>query len=102
MRGYGETDAPQGVENYRIEKLIDDVAGLIGVLGRERAVVIGHDWGGAVAWALALMRPEVVERLCVMNCPHPAKFLANVRNNPRQMMRSWYMAFFQIPFLPDA
>jgi pimeloyl-ACP methyl ester carboxylesterase len=102
MRGYGETDAPEGVQNYRIEKLIDDVVGLIGVLGRERAVVIGHDWGGMVAWGLALMRPEVVERLCVMNCPHPAKFLANVRSNPRQMMRSWYMAFFQIPFLPDA
>jgi len=102
MRGYGETDAPVGVANYRIEKLVDDVAGLIEALGRKQAVVVGHDWGGAVAWATALIRPAVVERLCVMNCPHPAKFLAHVRSNPRQMLRSWYMAFFQIPFIPDA
>jgi pimeloyl-ACP methyl ester carboxylesterase len=102
MRGYGETDAPAGVENYRIEKLVDDLAGLMKALGRKHAVVVGHDWGGAVAWATALIRPDVVERLCVMNCPHPAKFLAHLRSNPRQMMRSWYMAFFQLPFIPDA
>jgi len=102
MRGYGETDAPHGVANYRIEKLVDDVAGLVETLGRKRAVIVGHDWGGAVAWATALIRPEIVERLCVMNCPHLAKFLTNIRSNPRQMLRSWYMAFFQIPFLPDA
>src|SRR5580704_3377872 len=101
MRGYGETDAPRGVENYRMEKLVDDVAALIERLGRKSAVVVGHDWGGAVAWATALLRPELVDRLCVMNCPHPAKFLTNVRSNPRQMLRSWYMLFFQIPFLPD-
>jgi len=102
LRGYGETDAPIGTENYTIEKLADDVAGLIKALGRQRAIVIGHDWGGMVAWATALMRPGVVERLAVLNCPHPAKFLANIRSNPRQMLRSWYMLFFQIPFLPDA
>jgi epoxide hydrolase 4 len=102
MRGYGATDAPRGVENYRIEKLVGDVAGLIETLGRKRAVVVGHDWGGGVAWATALIRPDVVERLCVMNCPHPAKFVANLRSNPRQMLRSWYMAFFQVPFVPDA
>jgi epoxide hydrolase 4 len=102
MRGYGETDAPRGVENYRIEKLVDDVAGLIGRLGRQRAVIIGHDWGGAVAWATAMIRPEIVDRLCVMNCPHLAKFLTHVRSNRRQMLRSWYVAFFQIPWLPDA
>jgi pimeloyl-ACP methyl ester carboxylesterase len=101
MRGYGETDAPRGVENYRIEKLVDDVAALIERLGRKSAVVVGHDWGGAIAWATALIRPELVDRLCVMNCPHPAKFLTNVRSNPRQMLRSWYMLFFQIPLLPD-
>jgi pimeloyl-ACP methyl ester carboxylesterase len=102
MRGYGETDAPRGVENYRIEKLVDDVAALIERLGRKRAVIVGHDWGGAVAWATAMIRPELVDRLCVMNCPHLAKFLTHVRSNPRQMLRSWYMLFFQIPMLPDA
>jgi epoxide hydrolase 4 len=102
MRGYGETDAPRGVENYRIEKLVDDVAALIERLGRKRAVIVGHDWGGAVAWATAMIRPELVDRLCVMNCPHLAKFMTHVRSNPRQMLRSWYMLFFQIPLLPDA
>lgn len=102
MRGYGETDAPVGVGNYAIEKLVDDVACLIAALGRERAVIVGHDWGGAVAWAVALTRPEIVEQLCVMNCPHPAKFRENIKSNPRQMLRSWYVAFFQIPFIPDA
>jgi len=86
MRGYGETDAPEGVANYRIEKLVEDIAGLIGTLGRQRAHVVGHDWGGAVAWATAIGRPEVVERLAVLNCPHPARFRAHIRSNPRQML----------------
>jgi pimeloyl-ACP methyl ester carboxylesterase len=101
MRGYGETDAPRGIKNYRVEKLVGDVAGLIEALGHKQATVIGHDWGGAVAWATALIRPDVVERLCVMNCPHPARFRENIRANPRQMLRSWYMLFFQIPLLAD-
>jgi len=63
--------------------------------------VIGHDWGGAVAWASAMMRPDVVERLIVMNCPHPERMSYALRHNPRQMMRSWYMLFFQIPRLPE-
>jgi epoxide hydrolase 4 len=102
MRGYGETDAPIGIANYTIDKLVDDVAGLIKALGRERAILVGHDWGGAVAWAAAMMRPDVVERLIVMNCPHPAKFRANLPFNFRQMARSWYILFFQIPWLPEA
>jgi epoxide hydrolase 4 len=103
MRGYGETDAPVGVSNYTIDKLVDDVAGLISALGRRRAIVVGHDWGGIVAWATAMMRPEVVERLMVMNVPHPAKFRANLANfNFRQMARSWYILFFQLPWLPEA
>jgi pimeloyl-ACP methyl ester carboxylesterase len=101
MRGYGETDAPRGVKNYRIEKLVGDVAGLIEALGYQRATVVGHDWGGAVAWATAQIRPDRVERLCVMNCPHLRKFLEHVHSNPRQMLRSWYMLFFQLPLLAD-
>jgi epoxide hydrolase 4 len=102
MRGYGETDAPTGVENYRIEALVGDVTGLIEALGHRRAIVVGHDWGGAVAWATAMMRPDAVARLCVLNCPHPARFRSQLRSNPRQMLRSWYILFFQIPRLPDA
>ena len=102
LRGYGETDAPSGVANYTIEKLAGDVADLIAALGRERAIVVGHDWGGVIAWATALMRPEIVERLIVLNCPHPRKYLATIRRDPRQMLRSWYILFFQIPWLPEA
>jgi epoxide hydrolase 4 len=102
MRGYGETDAPAGVANYTLDKLVGDVTDLIEALGRSRATIIGHDWGGAVAWATALMRPDVVERLAVLNCPHLKRMSEELRRNPRQMLRSWYMAFFQIPRLPEA
>ena len=102
MRGYGETDAPRGKSNYTLDKLVGDVADLIEALGRKRAIVIGHDWGGGIAWATALMRPEVVERLVVMNCPHLKRFSEELRRNPRQMLRSWYVLFFQIPALPEA
>ena len=102
MRGYGETDAPRGVANYTLDKLVGDVTDLVHALGRERAVIVGHDWGGAVAWATALKRPEVVERLIVMNCPHLKRMSEELRHNARQMMRSWYMAFFQLPRLPEA
>ncbi len=102
MRGYGQTDAPRGVANYTLDKLVGDVAGLVHALGRERAVIVGHDWGGAVAWATALKRPEVVERLIVLNCPHLKRMSQELRRNWRQMLRSWYMAFFQLPWLPEA
>jgi pimeloyl-ACP methyl ester carboxylesterase len=101
MRGYGETDAPVGVRNYTLDKLVGDVADLIEALGHERAVVVGHDWGGAVAWATAMTRPEVVERLIVMNCPHLERMSYALRHNPRQMLRSWYMLFFQLPKIPE-
>ncbi len=102
MRGYGETDAPVGVANYTLEKLVGDVGDLIEALGHKRAVVVGHDWGGGVAWATALMRPDIVERLIVLNCPHLKRFSEELRRNPRQMLRSWYMLFFQLPALPEA
>ncbi len=102
MRGYGETDAPVGIENYTVEKLVGDVTDLIEAIGHRRAIVVGHDWGGGIAWATALMRPECVERLIVLNCPHPKRFSEELRRNPRQMLRSWYMLFFQIPALPEA
>jgi pimeloyl-ACP methyl ester carboxylesterase len=101
MRGYGETDAPAGVANYTLDKLVGDVADLIAALSHERATVIGHDWGGAVAWATAMMRPEIVERLVVMNCPHLERMSYALRHNPRQMLRSWYMLFFQLPRIPE-
>ncbi len=102
LRGYGESDAPVGIENYSLNKLIGDVGDLIEACGHQRAIVMAHDWGGAIAWATALQRPELVERLIVMNCPHLKKFRDNLRGNPRQMLKSWYILFFQIPRLPEA
>jgi pimeloyl-ACP methyl ester carboxylesterase len=101
LRGYGDTDAPRGVANYTLDKLVGDVADLIEALGRKSAVIVGHDWGGAIAWAAALRRPDLVQRLVVMNCPHLARFRDEIVRNPRQLLRSWYMLFFQLPWLPE-
>jgi pimeloyl-ACP methyl ester carboxylesterase len=101
LRGYGGTDAPRGVRNYTIEVLAGDVRDLIAHFGRDRAVIVGHDWGGAIAWAASLMHHEVVERLVVLNCPHPRQMQRHLRSNFRQLARSWYIFFFQIPWLPE-
>ncbi|HLH75775.1 MAG TPA: alpha/beta hydrolase [Candidatus Binataceae bacterium] len=101
LRGYGGSDAPRGVAKYRLEELVGDVVGLIERLGHGRATLIGHDWGGAIAWATALMHPECLERLIVLNCPHPLAFRRHLRSNPRQWRKSWYILFFQLPWLPE-
>ncbi|MDF1562768.1 MAG: alpha/beta fold hydrolase [Deltaproteobacteria bacterium] len=101
LRGYGESDKPEGVEAYSRPRLTADVAELIAALGYERAHVVGHDWGGAVAWMVAMYRPEVVERLVILNAPHPRAFAKHLRR-PGQLARSWYMFFFQLPWLPEA
>jgi pimeloyl-ACP methyl ester carboxylesterase len=98
MRGYGGTDK-QGP--FDLKTLSEDIAALIRALGREKATVVGHDWGGGVAWATAVYQPDVVERLAILNCPHPAALEARLRSNPRQLLRSWYMFFFLIPWLPE-
>lgn len=98
MRGYGGTDK-RGPFDF--DTLAKDVAGLVRALGRDQAVIVGHDWGGGVAWAAAFRQSAVVERLVVLNCPHPAVLARDLFRNPRQLARSWYMFFFQIPFLPE-
>jgi epoxide hydrolase 4 len=101
MRGYGQSDAPGDWREYRMETLAADVAGLIEALGEEKAFVVGHDWGAAVAWMVATLHPERVERLAILNVPHPDTMLRTLRRSPRQLRRSWYMFFFQIPRLPE-
>ncbi|NJL47394.1 MAG: alpha/beta hydrolase [Leptolyngbyaceae cyanobacterium SM2_5_2] len=100
LRGYNESDKPAGVEAYRLEVLIEDVAGAIRALGFERCTLVGHDWGGAIAWALAYAHPQRLDALITLNIPHPAKFAAGLRT-PQQLMRSWYIALFQLPLLPE-
>jgi epoxide hydrolase 4 len=100
MRGYNLSDKPKGVEGYALERLARDVERLIVALGEERAVVVGHDWGGIVAWAVAMLHPERVERLAILNVPHPERFSRGLRT-PRQLVKSSYAFFFQIPWLPE-
>ena len=101
LRGYNDSEKPRGVRAYSLAEVTADVAGLIEALGEREAVVVGHDWGGAIAWTVAMERPEVVRRLAILNCPHPAIFVQHLRENPRQMARSLYMLMFQIPRLPE-
>ncbi|HZR79793.1 MAG TPA: alpha/beta hydrolase [Candidatus Binatia bacterium] len=101
LRGYGESDRPAAIDAYRLDRLVGDVRGLVRALGRERAIVVAHDWGGGVAWALAMHHPDVCEKLVVCNCPHPAVMTRALRSSPRQLLKSWYMFFFQLPALPE-
>ena len=101
LRGYNESDKPPGVESYRPTVLVRDVAELIRSLGAGPAVVVGHDWGGIIAWLLVMSRPELVQKLVVLNAPHPATFAGEIRH-ARQFLRSWYAFFFQLPWLPEA
>ena len=98
QRGYNETDK-QGP--YDLDTLAADACALIEHAGERRAIVVGHDWGGAVAWHLAATRPEYCERLVVLNCPHPVMMRRALTGNFRQMRKSWYMFFFLIPWLPE-
>lgn len=102
MRGYNESDRPVGVGHYEVEKLAGDIAGLIHALGRKKAFVVGHDWGGAVAWIVAQYFPEVVSRLAILNVPHPLE-MARGLTTLKQLKKSWYMFFFQLPFgIPES
>lgn len=100
LRGYNDSDKPSEVHEYAIGELVKDVAGVVTGLGYERCVLIGHDWGGAIAWHFAYAHPEMLEKLIILNCPHPQRFLEGF-TNPAQWFRSAYMGFFQLPFLPE-
>jgi pimeloyl-ACP methyl ester carboxylesterase len=101
LRGYGETDRPVGRDEYAIEKLMDDVAGLIDASGARETLLIAHDWGGVIAWVFAIRKIRPLARLAVLNLPHPACFERALSRGWRQRLRSWYVLFFQIPWLPE-
>ena len=100
LRGYGASYRPARVADYRVSHLLGDVAALIDASGAGRVTLIAHDWGGALAWYFAIRRLRPVERLVVMNLPHPACLNRALKHWP-QRRRSWYMAFFQLPWLPE-
>jgi epoxide hydrolase 4 len=100
MRGYNLSSKPSGVGAYAIGRLAADVRDLIRERGETRAHLAGHDWGGAVAWATAALHPEAIDRLAVLNLPHPRRMLEGLRTRA-QLRRSWYMFAFQLPVLPE-
>jgi epoxide hydrolase 4 len=100
MRGYNLSDKPPGWRAYDMKLLAGDIAALIRHFGVERADVVGHDWGAAVAYGVAALHPESVRRLAILNVPHPARMLAGFRTF-KQLRKSWYMFFFQLPFIPE-
>jgi epoxide hydrolase 4 len=101
QRGYNTSDKPSGVGAYAIEPLARDVLGLVDEAGREKAVVVGHDWGGVVAWWLGFAHPQRLSRLAILNVPHPAVMRRHLLRDPGQLLRSWYIFFFQLPRLPE-
>ena len=96
LRGYNDSDKPKGVENYAMPVLAGDIAAVIRHLGREQAIVVGHDWGGGIAWYLAMTSPAVVERLIICNLPHWRGLRRELANNPEQRLNSQYARDFQV------
>lgn len=97
LRGYNLSDKPEGVESYRMDKLVGDVAAVLAHFKQSKAVIVGHDWGGAIAWSFAMMHPEKTDRLIILNLPHPGCLQRELVNNPAQDKASAYARRFQEP-----
>ncbi|HLF91024.1 MAG TPA: alpha/beta fold hydrolase, partial [Anaerolineales bacterium] len=102
QRGYNLSDKPDRIAAYTVDILAADVIGLIDVAGQEKTILIGHDWGAAVAWWAAAAYPDRISRLIVMNVPHGVVMKKQLRRSVAQLRKSWYIFFFQLPWLPEA
>jgi len=102
QRGYNLSSKPAGVSWYAMPELVSDVIAIADELGQEKILLAGHDWGAAVAWSAALLYPQRIAKLSVLNVPHPSVMRKFLSTRPRQFLRSWYMFFFQLPWLPEA
>ncbi|WP_162054315.1 alpha/beta fold hydrolase [Pontibacter pamirensis] len=102
QRGYNTSSKPSGVKAYTISQLTTDIADLIQQVISRKVYLVGHDWGGAVAWAVAQHYPNLLEKLIILNMPHPEVMHQELRTNPKQLLMSWYTGFFQLPMLPEA
>jgi pimeloyl-ACP methyl ester carboxylesterase len=101
QRGYNLSEKPAGIPSYSIDVLAKDVVGVLDNVAGSKTFVVGHDWGAAVAWYLAARYSHRVHRTAMLSAPHPRVFLKNLTMNPAQLLRSWYMLFFQLPWLPE-
>lgn len=100
IRGYGATDRPSDVRDYAMDRLVRDVADLIEASGAAKVTLLAHDWGAIIAWSFAITRPDLLERLVIMNVPHPMVGAREIRHW-RQLKKSWYIFAFQLPWLPE-
>jgi len=100
QRGYGFSSRPRPVDAYAMTHLLADVAGLIDAAGKRSTLLIGHDWGGAISWLFAQRRIRPLERMIILNAPHPLRMIESMMRFP-QLLRSWYIFLFQIPWLPE-
>ena len=101
QRGYNLSSKPEGVRAYTLDGLAKDVVGLARAFGGSKFSIIGHDWGGVLAWHLAARNPDVIERAVILNAPRLAAMRDYALSHPGQILRSWYMGFFQVPWLPE-
>jgi pimeloyl-ACP methyl ester carboxylesterase len=97
MRGYNLSSKPAEVEQYQVKYLVEDLRALAEKLGHKKFILVAHDWGGAVAWAFAIAHPDYLEKLVIINAPHPGVFARELRDNPAQQKASQYMLFFRSP-----
>lgn len=102
QRGYNLSSKPSGVKSYALAELVADIIAIADQLDQRRIFLAGHDWGAAVAWSVALLHPNRVAKLAILNVPHPSVMRRFLMKNRRQLRKSWYMFFFQLPFLPEA
>ena len=102
QRGYNLSSKPAGVAAYALTQLVSDVIAIADQLSQKKVFLVGHDWGAAVAWSAALLHPQRIAKLVVLNVPHPSVMRKFMKTHPRQVLRSWYIFFFQLPWLPEA
>jgi pimeloyl-ACP methyl ester carboxylesterase len=97
MRGFNKSDQPEGVENYKLDKLVGDIDAVVKHFKADKAIIVGHDWGGMVAWSYAMSHPETTDKLVILNLPHPKGLSRELANNPAQQKASQYARDFQQP-----
>jgi len=102
QRGYGRSSKPSPISDYHLDHLANDILALADSEGRQQFQLVGHDWGGIVAWHTGIVAPDRVTRLVVLNAPHPDVFWKYLLTHPTQLLKSWYVMFFQFDWLPEA